>query len=462
VVFGLLPFNRPALILEEQLDGLEAAARQFPSILDTVDMVKSLVSYLIENPDNPKSNRVITLLGDYDRGKKRPTGLLSPRSRLALPGWGEHMQEFLRDHGADVQLVSSVKQISMGNFCRLILPWGGRGCPFLYQLFHCYCTPTIHTFVYCCERAVRPEKRALPTGAPFPVKLWSGSARHDLETTEDHGEPDWRKADFWTALRSESAAPDASDTEGKQFFLRARLVLLANENKIFLNESSKVIEVSALVEGEEDPGDSNRFPRRRVKDLRPGDLIVLRTSGSGDYLISVADSLMAKDGKKNLRKQALDWKHALRLALEELGSQIIASLLEGKGHGVQSSHRYIWVWTTRDVIRPRSEGQFYEILAILQDLGYLEEEALETAENRWALMKEIISYHHRAGLQIREALLRRLRKLVRAGERIDESLALKLPGVDSGELTVLRVSAVDPDAIEVPHHRIGTILALYE
>lgn len=462
VVFGLLPFDDAGLQLEAQLGEAMSASRQYPFLSDRMGRIEILVRFLLESPENPKGRLVFDHLAGLKTSKRLPAGLVSPRTRLPIPGWGLELRALIAERCGHVEVLTSPKRLQTNGYCNIVLPWGGRGCPFLYELLHSFGSPEVDTFVYDCERVARPAQMLLPRGAPIPIQKPGWERPQGTEVEEDHGEPDWKRADFWAALRKAPPAQNlAEEQNDHEFIVRARLVLLANEKKVFLNEESKVIEVSALVEGEEDAGDWKRFPRVPVRELRAGDLIVLRTGGSGDYLISVADALMAKEGNADLRERALDWKVALRKALEDLGSHVIAALLESKNLGVQN-HRYIWTWTTHDVIRPRSEGLFYEILAILNDIGYIESEALETAESRWALMKEIIAYHHRAGVQIRNALLRRLRKLVRAGERIDDCLALTLPGVDSGELSVLRVAAVDPQVVEVPHQRIGTLFSLYE
>lgn len=461
IAFGVLQFDHPGLLIREQMAEISEIALQFPALTGLVTTLQELTSFLIEHPHNPKGQVVSDLLDELSEPGTRPTGLISPRSRLALPGWGDDVKAVLDSDDRRLQIVSTARQLLSRHYARLVLPWGGRGCPFLHEVFYGYSCPTVHTVVYASERTARPPKIELPVASRFPGTARPEPPRHDVEETREHGEPDWQRAEFWSALRSEPGSPEATDTEGKSFFVRARLILLANDTKVLLKEDSKVIEVSDLVDGEVDDEGRNRFPRRRVRDLRPGDLIVLRTGGSGDYLLNVADSLMELDGRGDLRERALDWKQALERALQDLGSQIIAGLLESRGHGAQY-HRYLWVWTTNDVIRPRSEGQFYELLAILHDLGYIEEEALATAENRWTLMKQIIGYHQKAGLKIRNGLLRRLQELVRKGERIDEALSLTLPGVDAGELSVMRVAAVDPESIEVPHHRTGTVMALYD
>ncbi|MDB4305989.1 hypothetical protein N9980_00320 [bacterium] len=465
VMFGLLPFDHPALQLTQQLEQISETATYFPSLAGIFDRLETLVGYLIENPDNPKGKAVIEQLRRHAlKRSPRVVAIVSPKSRLAVPGWGEELRDELVSVWPKVDIVASRKRFLAGRFDKLILPWGGMGCPFLYELFHAYCSPSIDVIAYSSERCIRPGRRELPKGSWHPRKRSRTSQPQDIEVVESIGDPEWKQIEFWTALRSvtEQAGLEQRDND-REFYLQARLVLLGNETKVFLAEGSKVIEVSDLLEGRQDsPEVSSRFPRKRVGDLRPGDLIVLRTSGSGEYLISVADALMKQDGKADLRERALDWKVALNSALTAHGSKVLADMLAKRGQVFESHHKYIWVWTTMDVIRPRSENLFYELLAILQDLGFLESEALETAESRWAMIREIYRYHQRAGAKIRESLLKKLKKFVKEKRSIDDSIGLTLPGVNAGELSVLRVSAVDPEVIEVPYHRVGIVLGLFD
>jgi hypothetical protein len=202
-----------------------------------------------------------------------------------------------------------------------------------------------------------------------------------------------------------------------------------------------------------------RFPRRLVNQLSVGDLIVLRTSGSGDYLIDVAKALMEKNGKSNLYNTALSWKKMLKCGLNNYGSDYIASRLAKKGYKI-NGHKYIWMWTTNLVIRPQSQSLFYELIGILEELDCSEDftNPLSMVDDWWKEMKEIIRYHMLAGREIRKSLLSRLSEMVKQGVMITDKYSLTLPGVNAGEMAVFRVNGIDSKTIDLPYYHTGIVI----
>ncbi|UTP22123.1 hypothetical protein NMB33_17600 [Burkholderia sp. FXe9] len=66
-------------------------------------------------------------------------------------------------------------------------------------------------------------------------------------------------------------------------------------------------------------------------------------------------------------------------------------------------------------------------------------------------MELVKGYQHRAGGEIRTALLERVRKLIAERQRIETVLSIALPGVESGQMGLLRVSAIDGQSVRVPY-----------
>lgn len=457
VLCSLLPFADPELGLQGTFDSLRSEAMRLPPLRDRVGALGIKLQALIDRPENPKRSALDTILSSVQGGVG--LGLVTALARAPLPGWAERLRSEIREAAPCCRFISSSKLLRSRSWDRVILLTGSHWCPLLYELHHCACTATLDLVTYSAEQVTFPPRKRLPTARGVVTSLGSLSASHVPPQRADHAADEIGQNALWQVARR-TALNGASEraSEGASFLVPARLLLLANNSQVLLEERSKVIEISALDTDRDVLARLKRFPRRFVSELEGGDLIVLRTSGSGDYLIDAADSLLKAHGKGRLRETALDWKPVLRRALEEQGPAELAQRLAARGHSV-TNPGYIWMWTTHLVIRPRSESQFYELMAILEDLGYQfrQENLIDYVETRWRAMKEIILYHHKAGIRIRNSLLSRLRDIVAQGTSFEDEYRLTLPGLDAGELAVFRVAAVDTQKIDAPYNQIGVL-----
>jgi hypothetical protein len=284
-----------------------------------------------------------------------------------------------------------------------------------------------------------------------------------VESDSDSGQitvDSWIEKKFWETMRGNPSKPQPGQLQIP--LIKARMVVLANSKKVFLEEGQKVIEVGDVLNGTvrlEDLG--AKLPRRRVRELSEGHRIALRTSRGGHYLVEVADELLRRVGKDDLRRKALDWKSWLRTGIETHGTAYLSQLLKKKGH-VLSDHKYIWMWTTDAVIRPESESLFYELIAILHELNLCigNADVVELAQFRWERMRELIHYHHLAGNEIRKALLAQLRDVLESGGSVEDEIHLTLPG--AGALSLFLISDVDREVVEVPYNELDVIRQIEE
>jgi hypothetical protein len=69
-------------------------------------------------------------------------------------------------------------------------------------------------------------------------------------------------------------------------------------------------------------------------------------------------------------------------------------------------------------------------------------------------MEELKSYHRKAGQLIRQSLLEEVAVLIAEKTEVRDFLRIDLPGVDAGEMGILRVSATDHETVWVPFSRI--------
>jgi hypothetical protein len=362
------------------------------------------------------------------------------------------------------EIILSQKMLRNSVFDQVIIPAGNRLSPFIYQIYHGCRSAQLHIVTYKREGFYLPERKGLPKGTQFRIRPLRASMYVPPESfVEDSQIDEWMNENFWESLRQkeQSYVIDTAATD-RQFYVKARAIVLANNSLVHLRDELKVIEISDLVERRisiEELG--TRFPRRKVNELQEGDLIVLRTSGSGDYLEEVANSLMVASGKGDLVSIALDWKPVLGEALSRIGSEEFAKRLRQKGIAIYD-HSYIWMWTTQFVIRPQSPLLFHHLMSICGDLGFRinGQNPEKLSPLRLQQMKEIIKFHGAAGRKIRQALLERLRKVIELRILIRDSYSLRLPDLSSGEISVFRVAAVDPKPVEILYSRIGIIRSL--
>jgi hypothetical protein len=358
-----------------------------------------------------------------------------------------------------IEPISSPKVLRSGSYQQIILSANGAFSPLLKEIYYGYRTQRLDVVAYERERITVPQRIALPKGTL--LKIRPEKIPDELGQKTPDSVDDWAQRRFWESIRGLGTGDVGSGGKAQdhQFIVKARLLLLANNKKVYLPDDLKVIEISDLLEGRIDIEDyGKRLPRKSVNQLEVGDLIVLRTLGAGDFLYILANSLLEADGKGKLRQEALDWKPVLNQALEEHGSEMIYNLLKNKGH-ILANHSYVWIWTTEIVINPMPESRFRDLIIILDDLGYKvqDNDPVTVAGERWMKMQEIKRYHRRAGQTIRQALLTELRKIIKSGEVITDSYSLTLPDVSAGELSVFRISGVDPKTIDVIYHHTGVI-----
>lgn len=457
VVLSILPFNSDLLGLHEIVKELNRTKGYFPTVGDNVSEIIDATQYLLDNPENPKREKVFSLLKECRlSGEKHALVSLLCRGRIF--GWGDTLNDQVRRISPECLIVSSRKILLSNAFDRIIIPSGGKSSPILNELLNCSYGKLTESVAYDREHTFIPERKVLPIATKnysSDKKIKSDFVPYD---PEENNVNDWEKNEYWDSFRSRHGLKSSAD-HGMQHIVKARLVVLPNNKIVYLRDDVKVINLTSIIgENISYLKQLKKFPRTLVRNLTEGDLIVLRTSGSGEYLLDVANMLMQKNGKGNLRVNALEWKSYLSVVLLKEGSFKIFNLLKDKGHDF-SNHLYLWEWTTNDVIGPANDSKFFELIAILDDLGYLPNgmDVVQYAEEKWALMKELKRYHQQAGVYIRNELLDEMKRVIESGTLIEDQLTLNVKGVSSGALSVLRVVGVDPETQTLPYSEIGTI-----
>lgn len=451
-----LPFNDARLGLDGLVNNLRHVAHSVPGIRAAVDDLAGLVRYLASANVNPKRERALAML-ECPPEAGAPVAILANICGSPTPGWPITMEAESDLGSTAVELVRLRRQARNALFARLIIPGNPWFAPagLLFDLLYGGRTSDIVVLTYRAERASLPAPRRLPQDIHFPAP--SGQSRQLPEASQPDEEIQldrWAHESFWSSIHAQHTY--VAPTSDKDVTVDARFVLFADGSGAFLPADGRVVEVSALFEtGANFDITEDKLPRTPVRDLEEGDLVMLRLTGSGDYLDDVADSLIEKAGEAGLRGRALQWKDRLHEVIKRHGEGVVAMKVRGLGVRLRSP-QYLWAWAGEAVMAPQDRQTFHSLIATIWQLGSREcgDEAAAYADARWDDMERLKAYHHKAGVAIRAALLTRVRGLVSERRRIDSVESIELPGVAAGRMGLLRVSAVDIKSRQVPMSRL--------
>ncbi len=207
-----------------------------------------------------------------------------------------------------------------------------------------------------------------------------------------------------------------------------------------------------------DTSEMGRAAVRRVPadELEPGQYLLLRTAGGGDFIAPLADRILGAAAAKRRSEQA-EWKNRLvsqatqqfgTISRRELASHVCSSL---RARGLsQARPENIHYWMSSKCIRPRKEEDFAAIL----DFAGME----ATARELWAAMGEISRAHVRAGQLIRRMLLQKIAETSMEPLERDGEMVFDLGDQDGGALSAFQITGIQPEEFEVSTDRIGILL----
>ncbi|MBN1922092.1 MAG: hypothetical protein JW892_12660 [Anaerolineae bacterium] len=241
--------------------------------------------------------------------------------------------------------------------------------------------------------------------------------------------------------RSSASASPSGETIDKLDVAEAVCVLLENDIVVFF-ESGEGAQ-TLIIDPDEDP--EHRIYRVPTKDLAPGLFILVKTSGTGDYIVPIADRIMGHKATK-AREYQKRWKALLKDQVKCHG--IVETSISLLDHGSNIANEVnVRNWFSPRSIRPH---KYEDFLAIMRMTG------LEAyAQEYWQMMGIINTAHHKAGFEIKKLLLEQIRVMDMDELQKKGRADFKLSDNDEGGITAFRVEAVLEETLEISYSLIG-------
>jgi len=423
-----------------------------PSIIDEVRVLSSLLELLRANPSNIKVAKLRTLIASAD--EYQTIGIYSQLVTGSRLTWDESERKILEAISDRIILVDTRKQLISSYFDNLIV-WSGFKLMNLknaQEIVFGGHARELTIFHYAQEHLSMPTKLIIPVGKPFyrnkkradPIEELSDYEISSVISKVDDFVIKGLIDSFKTSLHD--------DNDDGYEIVKARFVLFTNGAVSLLPTDGKVIELSDYFDTKNST-EINDLPRKRVIDLEEDDLVVLRTAGGGEYVELIADELMRKDQKTDLRKSALEWKTPLKIALHRAGDDKFLRQFKLFGGKVRSSG-YLHEWAGSNVISPRDQNDFMTLIKTVDCFEKFNIGADSYAIKKWTEIQLLKNYHHKAGTQIRNKLLEEIKKRWSVSKSIGAELIISLPGIQGAEMALLRIAAIDSESTDVSSSRL--------
>ncbi len=441
----VLPFDDARLNLRDLLNRLKIASASVEIISSAVNDLVDIVKHLEYEKVNPKRDHLLEFLS-YSQTSNQNIAVMGNVCGTSTPGWPTNFDAKSDLGCAEIEILRLRRQVRNTLYDNLIIPGNPWFAPrgLLFDLLYGGRTSEVVVVSYKSERVSIPVPRKLPKDIYFPTKANSAVDAPETKELDYSSQMDtWAHDSFWSSIHAQHAeiAPNSDNADS----VNAQFVLFADGSGTFLPVDGRVVEVSRLFdEGSTNKSVGDKLPKANVRDIEEGDLILLRLSGSGDYLEEVADALISNKGESGLRESALQWKDRLQRVIRLHGEGVVAVEIRKLGVKLRSP-QYLWEWTGDEVMSPHDKQTFSSLIKVIWQLEGLsnQEDLITFADSRWDEMERLKAFHHKAGVAIRTALLSRVRVLISERRQIHMSESIELPGVASGRMGLLRVAAVD-------------------
>jgi len=458
----MLQFDDPRLGLASMTEVMSLAAAAVPTIASPVDSLLRMMRELVATPSNPKREWFLAQLKSADKPDLQ-IAILAGLQGSGTPGWSAAISSRKDFLGDSITLVRTRKDLKDRVFAMVVIPGPVKFTtrPLLHDILYGGRASDLVVLAYNTERIYVPQPIAVPIDSTFR----SAGFRNPRAESQENDAPDnqidrWANESIWEELRSRHL--DVAPISERDVSVPARFVLFADGSGAFLPDDKGVVELSELLDGGGNlETTEERLPRKNVRNLEEHDLIMLRLTGSGNYLDDVADSEMDQAGLGSLRREATEWKPWLHRIIKEYGEGLVAKA--GKDFGLRlRSATYLWEWAGDGVMAPHDFATFRALMTTLAKLdpSGVTSGVDQYADEKWRQMEQVKTFHARAGATIRTALIKRVKGLVAERRLVETVESIELPGVEAGRMGLLRVSAVDSKPVRTPQSRLFHVFPL--
>lgn len=464
VLQTMLEFDDSRLGMLDMAEALKNSAATIPAIASAAEVLVAAIKALVTASRNPKRDWFLSELNAQAQAGL-PNGILAGLQGAVTPGWPAALSlpEGFIDN--QVVLVRNRKDLKGRIFGKFVIPGTLRlaARPLVCEILYGGRSSDLILLAYSAEKIDILQPIPLPVNGFFEMsRLRMHPASVLVQDAPEDPIDQWAYESIWSELRALNI--DLTPMSEGDVLIPARFVLFADGSGAFLPDNKSVIEISDLFDGNRNPEISeDRMPRKSVRDLEESDLVMLRLSGSGDYLDDVANVLMEKEGHGQLRREATEWKPLLHRTIKEYGEGVVAKAGRDRGLQVRSAS-YLWAWAGDDVIAPHDFNTFLLLIGTLAQLdpAAILTDVNEYAHKKWQQMEQVKSFHARAGATIRTELLKRVNVLIQERRHVETVEIIELPGVTSGQMGLLRVAAVDMKPVRVPQSKLFHVFPLKE
>lgn len=227
----------------------------------------------------------------------------------------------------------------------------------------------------------------------------------------------------------------------------ARCVTFNQGSFAFLTESYSVPVINELLGGKTKV---EKIPQKKVKDILPGDFLLFRESGGKNLIREIADSLLSKNGKGDLRNKALSWREALKRIYEQNAESLSKVKAELKKQGCDRNELTIKNWLNdENQIAPGEDEDILAIAAAAND-----DELLKNYDDLIGAVSQVRGAHLTAANQIARLLEKRVKGDL--SELSESNAEIKVSGL--GKVFIVCVESIDSLTVEVPGHKANRML----
>lgn len=456
IIFTVLPFADPILRLQTQVKELEQSLERLPDTTLLVDSLRKTVIDIVTSGRNPKREWLTRMYPGALREEDDLVGILIGLSAGRSPGWPQEKPGHLAELSPQLLPIESKRDLRSNLFKTVILPCACSNAhpSLLSELFFAGLTTKLEVLLYPGEVFRLPKRLILPSDHVFSGHLQSSKMEHEVVAVTADQAPSavdtWVNEAFWQGLHG-------AERNAQHDLSPARYMLFFDGTGTFLPEDGRIMTLPA--DGKvTDEGDLCMV---RIEDVCEGDMVVMRSGDSGILVDEASERIMGREDNENLFDMATDWKDALDALLVTHTSEEVAVALRERGSSASAAS--IQRWIGPDVLGPRNEHVFRELIYLLAAKGKIQKTGTELtsyADICWKRLQDVRGLHQKAGSLIRhdlfKALFSRFGNECRSSALSDRE-SIRIDGDTEAQLLILRVAAVDNSAAYVQSSRFGKI-----